>query len=149
MKIILVKDVKGVGKLGEIKEVADGYARNYLIRNGFALEATDGNVNFVKSQIKSLEKKNQRKLDTAKEIKEALENIRVNIKAKAGENGRLFGSITSEDIVSALKEQHNIELDKKLIEIEEPIKLIGDYVVDVKLGMNIIAKLRVSVVEEK
>ncbi|MCS7299053.1 MAG: 50S ribosomal protein L9 [Spirochaetia bacterium] len=145
MKVILLKDVKGLGKLGEIKEVSDGYARNYLMRNKFALEATDSNIRFVKSQIKALEKKNERKLEDAKEIKEAVESIRVIIKAKAGESGRLFGSITSDNIATALKEQHNIELDKKNIEIEEPIKLVGDYVVNVKLGMNITAKLRISV----
>lgn len=147
MRVILLKDVKGLGKLGEIKEVADGYARNYLIKNKLALEATDSNINFVKSQIKSLEKKNERKLENAKEVKEAIESVRVVIKAKAGESGRLFGSITSDDIAKALKEQYNIEIDKKNIETEEPIKLVGEYVVDVKLGMNVIAKLRVSVEE--
>ncbi|MGB9621943.1 MAG: 50S ribosomal protein L9 [Brevinematia bacterium] len=147
MRVILLKDVKGIGKLGEIKNVADGYARNFLIKNGFALEATESNVNYVKSQLDTLKKKNERKFENAKELKELLESINVNIKAKAGEGGKLFGSITSEDISIALKEQHNLEIDKKIIETE-PIKLLGSYVVDVKLGMNVIAKLRVNVERE-
>ncbi|MEN2998517.1 MAG: 50S ribosomal protein L9 [Brevinematia bacterium] len=147
MKVILLKDVKGLGRVGEIKEVADGYARNFLIKNKLALEATDGNVKFVKSQIKTLEKKNERKFENAKEMKDTIESIMVKVKAKAGEGGRLFGSITSEDIVKALKEQHNIELDKKTVEMENPLKTLGEHVVTVKLGMNIHAKLKVTVEE--
>lgn len=145
MKVILLKDVKGLGKLGEIKEVSDGYGRNFLIKNKLALEATEGNINFVKSQLKALEKKNERKFENAKELKEMIEKVRVVIKAKAGENGKLFGSITSEDISEALKTQHNIEIDKKTIDIEEPIKVVGDHIVDIKLGMNIVAKLRITI----
>ncbi len=145
MKVILIKDVKNVGKIGEIKEVSDGYARNYLIKNKLALEATEGNIKFVKSQIKSLEKKNERKFENAKELKETLEKISITIKSKAGENGRLFGSITSDDISEALKKQHNIEIDKRIIEISEPIKTVGTHVINVKLGMNITAKLSINV----
>jgi len=145
MKVILLKDVKGLGKLGEIKEVSDGYGRNFLIKNKLALEATEGNINFVKSQLKALEKKNERKFENAKELKEMIEKVRVVIKAKAGENGKLFGSITSEDISEALKTQHNIEIDKKTIDIEEPIKVVGDHIVDIKLGMNVVAKLRITI----
>ncbi len=145
MKVILLKDVKGLGKLGEIKEVSDGYGRNFLIKNKLALEATEGNINFVKSQLKALEKKNERKFENAKELKEMIEKVRVVIKAKAGENGKLFGSITSEDISEALKTQHNIEIDKKTIDIEEPIKVVGDHIVDIRLGMNVVAKLRITI----
>lgn len=145
MKVILIRDVKGLGRIGEIKEVADGYARNFLIRNKFALEATEGNVNFVRSNIRTLERKNERKLEDAKELKNFIESVRVTIKAKAGESGKLFGSVTSEDIVLALKEQHNVEIDKRMIIIEEPLKLVGDHLVDVKLGMNVVAKLRVNI----
>lgn len=145
MKVILLKDVKGIGKLGEIKEVSDGYARNFLIKNKLALEATQGNINFVKSQIKALEKKNERKFENAKDLKDSIEKVRIIIKAKAGESGKLFGSITSEDITLALKEQHGIEIDKKLVELEEPIKVIGDHIVNIKLGMNIVAKLRLTI----
>ncbi|ACI19988.1 50S ribosomal protein L9 [Dictyoglomus thermophilum] len=144
MKVILLKDVKGLGKLGEIKNVADGYARNFLIKNKLALEATESNIKYVKSQLDALQKKNERKFENAKELKEVIESLNVVIKAKAGESGKLFGSITSEDIALALKEQHNLEIDKKIIETE-PIKLVGEYIVDVRLGMNVIAKLKVKI----
>ncbi|MFN4244565.1 MAG: 50S ribosomal protein L9 [Brevinematia bacterium] len=149
MKVILLKDVKNVGKVGEIKEVSDGYARNFLIKNKLALEATEGNIKFVRSQIKSLEKKNERKIENAQEAKKLIESISVTIRAKAGENGRLFGSITSDDISEALKSEHNIDIDKKIIEIEEPIKTLGNHFVNVKLGMNINAKLKIVVEEGK
>ena len=148
MKVILLRDVKGLGKIGEIKDVADGYARNYLIRNKLALEATEGNIKFVKSHLDELKKKNERKFENAKELKEALEGVVVKIKAKAGDNGRLFGAVTSEDIVGALKNQHNIELDKKAIDLESPIKTIGPHLVNVKLGMNVNAELKVEVERE-
>lgn len=145
MKVVLLKDIKGLGKIGEIKEVSDGYARNYLIKNKFVLEATEGNIKFVKSHLEELKKKNERKFEDAKELKEAIEGVVVKIKAKAGENGRLFGAITSEDIVEALKLQHNIELDKKTIEIESPIKNTGSHSVNVRLGMNVNANLKLEV----
>jgi large subunit ribosomal protein L9 len=148
MKVILLKDVKGLGKIGEIKDVADGYARNYLIKNKIALEATEGNIKFVKSHLEELKKKNERKFENAKELKEALEGIVVKIKAKAGDNGRLFGAVTSEDIVEAIKAQHNIDLDKKTIDLESPIKTVGSHLVDVKLGMNVNAKLKVEIEKE-
>jgi len=148
MKVILLKDVKGLGKIGEIKDVADGYARNYLIKNKIALEATEGNIKFVKSHLEELKKKNERKFENAKELKEALEGIVVKIKAKAGDNGRLFGAVTSEDIVKAIKAQHNIDLDKKTIDLESPIKTVGSHLVNVKLGMNVNAKLKVEIEKE-
>ncbi len=147
MKVILLKDVQNLGKLGDIKEVADGYARNYLIRNKLALEATEANIAFIKSHMASLQKKNERKFNDAQELKQTLEKLKVVIKAKAGEKGRLFGSITSEDIKKALKDQHNIEIDKKNIEIEEPIKIVGSHTIKVKLGMNVTANLEVYVEE--
>lgn len=147
MKVILLKDIKGLGKLGDVKNVADGYARNFLIKNGLALEATEGNIKYVKSHLDTLQKKNERKFENAKELKEAVESVRVVIKVKAGESGKLFGSITSEDIAKSLKEQHGLDVEKRMI-ATEPIKLVGDYVVDVKLGMNVVAKLRVSVEKE-
>ncbi len=148
MKVILLKDVKGLGKIGEVKDVADGYARNYLLKNKLALEATEGNIKFVKSHLDELKKKNERKFENAKELKNALEEIVVKIKAKAGDNGRLFGAVTSEDIVEAIKSQHNIDLDKKTIDLESPIKTVGSHLVNVKLGMNVNAKLRVEIEKE-
>ena len=127
MKVILLKDVKGSGKAGDIVKVSDGYARNMLIPKGLAKEATQGN-------IKTLEKQ-----------KEKMETLTVDIVTKGGEGGRLFGSVTSKDIADALKEQHGIEVDKKKVVLDNPIKEVGVKEVTVKLFQEVSAKLKVNV----
>src|SRR5660397_231882 len=115
MIIILLKDVKGTGKTGEVVKVSDGYARNLLIPKGFAMEATEGNV-------RSLEKQKSIAEEKAKKIG----SLSVHIKTKSGEGGKLFGSITSKDIAEALKEQHKIDIDKKKFLMPNPIKTAGE-----------------------
>lgn len=145
MIVILLKDVKGTGKAGDIVKVSDGYARNMLLPRGMAQEATDGNVrNLEKAKALAEEKKAQERAK-AIELKEKLENITVNIATKAGEGGRLFGSITSKDIADALKAQHKIDIDKKKFVLENPIKQTGVFSVEVKLYYEIAAKLSVKI----
>lgn len=145
MKVILTKDVKGTGKAGEVVKVSDGYARNMLFPKGLAKEATAGN-------IKNLEKKKELEAEKLKEQKalavkqaDAIEKVTVVIKTKGGETGKLFGSITSKDIADALFKQENIKVDKKKIELDNPIKQAGDTQVTVKLFHEISATLKVTV----
>ena len=137
MIVILNRDVKGTGKAGEVVKVSDGYARNMLLPKGYATEATDGN-------IRNLEK--QKELQAQKKAA-ALENAKVVIKTKSGEGGKLFGSITSKDIAEAAKEQTGITLDKKKIQIGNPIKNIGKFTVDVKLYPEVVGKLSVEITD--
>ena len=148
MIVILKKDVKGTGKAGEIVKVSDGYARNMLIPRGFAIEATDGNVRTLEKVKAKKEEEEAARQAKAEAQAEELKKTAVLIKTKAGEAGRLFGSITSQDIADALAEQKNIIVDKKTIRLESPIKNIGTYSVDVKLYKGVNAKVRVRV-EEK
>ena len=148
MIVILKKDVKGTGKAGEIVKVSDGYARNMLIPRGFAIEATDGNVRTLEKVKAKKEEEEAAKQAKAEAQAEELKKTAVVIKTKAGEAGRLFGSITSQDIADALAEQKNIIVDKKTIRLESPIKNIGTYSVEVKLYKGVNAKVRVKV-EEK
>ena len=107
MKVIFIKDVKGKGKKGEIKNVADGYAHNFLIKNGYAVEATPANLKKLEAQKKKAAQQAQQELEEAKQLQEKLANIQVEISAKSGEGGRLFGSITSKQIAEQLLKQHN------------------------------------------
>jgi large subunit ribosomal protein L9 len=144
MKVLLIKDVKSLGKVGEIKDVKEGYGRNFLIAKGFAKLAT-------KDVIKEWEIEQQRKEEELKlEIyelnkeKEVLEKLSVNIEKKLGNNGHLYGAVTKEDIAESLKSQHRIEIDKKHIDTKN-IKSVGNHIVDVKLGHGIHAKLKIEV----
>lgn len=147
MKVIFLKDVKGQGKKGEIKNVADGYANNYLLKRGLAVEATPANLSKLQAQKKREEKEAAQELANAKAMKEKLEKVTVEIFAKAGEGGRLFGSVTSKQIADTLLKEHNIKLDKRKIELPEPIRSLGYTKVPVKLHPEVNGTLTVHVKE--
>jgi large subunit ribosomal protein L9 len=145
MIVILLKDVKGTGKAGEVIKVSDGYARNLLIPKGFAMEATDGNVRSLEKQKMIAQEKKAMEFSKAKELAEKIANVTVIIKTKSGEGGRLFGSITSKDIAEALKEQHKIDIDKKKFLMANPIKTAGETTVEIKIFHDVVATLKVGI----
>ena len=147
MKVIFSVDVRGQGKKGEMKEVSDGYARNYLLPRGLAVAATQGNLNAMK--LRDAAKKRQMELEkaAAEENAKKLEGIIVKVKAKAGDSGRLFGSVTSKEIADALAEQHGIVIEKNKIVQSEPIKSFGSYEVKCKFGYEISGVIHVLVIE--
>lgn len=148
MIVILNRDVKGTGKAGDIVKVSDGYARNMLIPKGYAKEATEGNVrNLEKQKAIAAEKKAEDKA-AAQELAEKINNASITIKTKAGEGGRIFGSITSKDIADGLADQQKIAIDKKKIQLDNPIKQTGELTVDIKLYPEVMAKLKVTVTAE-
>ncbi|MGI1689913.1 50S ribosomal protein L9 [Thermoanaerobacter uzonensis] len=147
MKVILVKDVKNVGKAGEVINVSDGYGRNYLLPRGLAIEATESNIKVLNEKKKAEEKKRQQELEEAKEMAQKLSNLSLVLKVKAGENGKLFGSVTSKDVEEALKEK-GFGIDKKKISFDETVKTTGTYYVDIKLYQGVTAKVKIEVVAE-
>jgi len=147
MKVIFLQDVKGKGKKGEIKNVADGYAHNFLLKNNFALEATPANMKSLEAQKKKQEREAAEELQEAKVLKEQLEKLTVELTAKSGEGGRLFGSITSKQIADELNKAHQIKIDKRKLELEEPIRSLGVTNVPVKLHHEVTATLKVHVKE--
>ena len=147
MKVIFLKDVKGKGKKGEIKNVADGYAHNFLFKQGLAIEANQTNVSSLSAQQKKEEKLAAEELAEAKKLKEVLEKITVELTAKAGEGGRLFGSITSKQIAEELQKKHGIKIDKRKMELEDAIRSLGHTKVPVKLYHEVMAMLDVHVKE--
>src|SRR5690606_34954093 len=135
MKVIFLEDVKGKGKKGEVKNVADGYAQNYLIKNGLAKEATNSSVSALQGQKKAEDKKAQEQLDEANKLKaflEAEETVII-VKAKSGEDGRLFGSVTSKQVADQLNKQYKVKLDKRKIDLKEPIRALGFVKLEVRL----------------
>ncbi|HZG73077.1 MAG TPA: 50S ribosomal protein L9 [Chondromyces sp.] len=148
MKVIFLKDVKGKGKKGEVKNVADGYAHNFLFKQGLAVEATSGNQKALEAQKNKEAELAKQELEEAKKLKETVENLTVELKAKSGEGGRLFGSITSKQIAEELKKSHNIKIDKRKIEMEDAIRALGYTNVPVKLHPEVTATLKVHVKEE-
>ncbi|MCA9765549.1 MAG: 50S ribosomal protein L9 [Carnobacterium sp.] len=150
MKVILLKDVKGKGKKGEVKNVADGYAHNFLIKNGLAKEATTGSLSELKGKIHAEEKQQAEIKQEAQEVKNLLEkesNALV-IKSKAAEDGRLFGSITTKQISAAAQKQLGIKLDKRKIELNVPIRTVTSMKVDVKIHPEVVATMTVNVLPE-
>lgn len=147
MKVILLEDVKGTGKKGEIKEVKDGYARNCLIGKKLAVEATPANMNLLEGQKASAQHKIDVEIANAKDIASKLEGKTVNITAKGGTNGRLFGSITGKDISAQLKKQYNLDIDKRKIAVNGDIKTFGGYSAEAKLYNGVSAKFTVMVEE--
>jgi large subunit ribosomal protein L9 len=148
MKVILQQDVKNQGKKGSVVEVAEGYARNYLFPRKLAVEATQGQMKELNFKKASETRKLQQIEAEARELANKLEEITVKISTKAGEAGRLFGSITNKDITDNLAKQHKITLDKKKIELKEHIKALGVYSVNVKLHPNVQTTFKVQVTEE-
>lgn len=148
MKVIFLKDVKGTAKKGEVKEVSDGYARNFLIAKGIAKEANQSNLNDHKQQEKARELKVQKDEEEAIELGAKLKDTQVTIYAKAGEGGKLFGAITSKDIVEQMKKQHNVEFDKRKILLSEPIKTLGTINVEVKLHPKVSTTIVVEIKEK-
>jgi len=145
MIVILLQDVKGKGKAGDVVKVNDGYARNMLLPKGLAKEATQGNVrNLEKQKALAQEKKDEQKA-AAQKLADRLEKITIKIQTKGGENGKLFGSITSKDIAEALEDQEGVKVDKKKIDLPTPIKQTGTQTVSVKLFEGVAAKLKVEV----
>ena len=149
MKVILQKDIKGQGKKGELKEVSDGYGRNYLLPRGLAVEATADNLNAMRLKDKAHQAQIAREKAQAQEYAEKLSAVVVTVKAKAGTGGRLFGSITSREISEALAQQHDIKIEKNQIVQGDPIKQFGTYSVKCRLGHEISGTINVVVVEEK
>ena len=148
MIVILNRDVKGTGKAGDVVKVSDGYARNMLLPKGYATEATDGNIrNLEKQKAIAAEKKAEEKA-AAQGLGEKIAKLAVEIKTKAGEGGKIFGSITSKDIADALKEQHNITVDKKKIQLDGTIKQTGEVTVEIKLYPEVSTKLKVNIEAE-
>lgn len=146
MIVILLKDVKGTGKAGDVVKVKDGYARNRLIPGGFAKEATDGNVRSLEKQKELMAQKHLDDIAAAEKIKEKLENAVIEIKSKAGDGDRLFGSITNIDIADAVKAQLSVEIDRKKMQLDAPIKVLGIHTAEVKLYADVSAKLNLRVV---
>ena len=147
MKVILLEDVKALGKKGQVVEVSDGYAKNFILKKKLGLEATGANMNDLKLQKARDEKVAQQQLDAAKEQAALLEEKSVTLSIKAGEGGKAFGSVSSKEIAAAYKEQCNMEIDKKKIQLPESIKTFGMHEVPVKLHPQVTGKLHVKVVE--
>lgn len=147
MKIILLEDVKGVGKKGDTVNASEGYAKNFLIPKKLGVEANNSNLNEIKLKKQSEEKRKAEELAKAKELKEILEAKIVTIAIKAGENGKLFGSVTSKEIGTALEKQEGIKIDKKKIMLDDPIKTVGEKQVPVKIHPQVTAQLKVKIVE--
>ena len=145
MIVILNRDIKGTGKAGDVVNVSDGYARNMLIPKGYATEATEGNIRNLKKQKAIAAEKKAEEKAAAQQTAGKIGKVSVEIKTKAGEGGRIFGSITSKDIADALKAQHNITVDKKKILLDSPIKQTGEMTVEIKLYTDVNAKLKVVV----
>jgi large subunit ribosomal protein L9 len=148
MKVIFLKDVKGQGKKGEIKEVSEGYARNFLIPNGAVQIATDGAKKTLDQMAASVQKKKDQEKADAQALAAKLSEMTVVIKAKSGEGGRLFGAITSKQIAEALEASHKIAVDKRKIELNDPIRTLGVTKVAVKLHPEAKGTLSVQIVEE-
>ncbi|MEK5330588.1 MULTISPECIES: 50S ribosomal protein L9 [unclassified Lysinibacillus] len=148
MKVVFLKDVKGKGKKGEIKNVADGYAQNFLIKNGYAAEANAQAMSQLEGQKKLEQKNAAAELAEAKALKEKLEALTVELKAKSGDGGRLFGSVSTKQIAEALQKVHGIKIDKRKMTLPEGIRALGFTNVPVKLHHEVSATLKVQVTEE-
>ncbi|WP_061996686.1 50S ribosomal protein L9 [Clostridium sp. ATCC 25772] len=147
MKVILLKDVKNVGKKGEVINAADGYARNYLFPKKLAQEANDANMHILNKKNEAERKKKLEEMEAAQEVAASLKDKEVKISAKSGDNGRLFGAITSKDIAAALEKQYNVKVDKKKI-VTDTIKTMGTFEIEVKVYPEVSTKIKVVVSEQ-
>jgi len=149
MRVILIKDMEKLGKVGDIVDVKDGYARNYLIPMGIALSATQSNVKRVKNEIKALKRKVEKEIERFRELAEKLSSVRVTIEHEAGEEGKLFGSVTTSQIEKALHRAGFEDVEKRQIVLEKPIRETGTYDVKVHLFKDIEATIAVDVIPLK
>ncbi|HHB3616093.1 TPA: 50S ribosomal protein L9 [Staphylococcus aureus] len=148
MKVIFTQDVKGKGKKGEVKEVPVGYANNFLLKKNYAVEATPGNLKQLELQKKRAKQERQQESEDAKALKETLSNIEVEVSAKTGEGGKLFGSVSTKQIAEALKAQHDIKIDKRKMDLPNGIHSLGYTNVPVKLDKEVEGTIRVHTVEQ-
>ena len=148
MKVILQQDVKGKGKRGQMIEVSDGYARNYMLPRKIAVEATADNVNTMRMNDKAQQEKRQKEREEAFAISKKMKDMVVVVRAKGGGAGRLFGSVTTHEIAEAIQKQEGINIDKRKIVLDEQIKTVGEYTVKIKLGYEINAELKLRVEEQ-
>lgn len=146
MKVILLQDIKGVGKKDQIINANDGYARNYLFPKKLAVEATTGNLGNLKAKQESNQYRKDMQKEEAIKLADKIKDITLTIKVKAGENGKIFGGVTAKEIAENLKTQYAIDVDKKKINLNETIKVIGTRTVDIKLYEGVIGKLKVNVI---
>lgn len=148
MKVVLLQDVKKLGKRGDVIEVSSGYGRNVLIRQGLAVEGTKANLNTAHQRQESKEFKSQVAADEAEIMASQLKKVKLVIKVQTGEDGRVFGSVTARDISEALKQQYKFDFDKKKIMLDQPIKAVGEYDVDLWVHSKVKGTIHVSVVAE-
>lgn len=146
MKVILLADIKGVGKKDEVINSSDGYARNFLFPRKLAVEANAENMSKLKAKNDSNAYKKSVEKEEAQKVAEKLKNITLQISVKSGENGKIFGSITSKEIADNLKEQYKIEIDKKKVDLKEPIKTLGSFTVNIKLYEGVMGTLKVQLI---
>ena len=146
MKVILLSDVKALGKTGEVVEVAEGYARNFLLPRSLATEANKGALNALGEQRKAQQKRDAQQLSDAKNLADQLAQAQLAVKAKAGGNGKLFGAVTNADVADAINHALSIAIDKHKIEIKSQIKALGSYPVEIKLHKNVVAQATINVV---
>lgn len=148
MKVILQQDVQGSGKKGDLVNVSDGYAKNFLLKRGLAIEATPQAMNEYKAREAAAQRKTQLEKDAANEAAGAIEGKTLKLVAKGGESGKLFGSITSKEIVEGLRQEFNVEVDRRKVSLESEIKAFGTYTAEVKFAQGVSAKVFVLVAEE-
>ena len=149
MKVILLDNVEGVGKIGETQDVRDGFGRNFLVPRGLAIPATSGNVKKLEERAHVIIKRNERNVKSAEAVKERLEQATLTIKKKAGVDGKLFGSVTPMEIAETIKKALDITVDKKTIRMAEPVKMIGAYTVDIHLEKGVQSQLKIEIEAEQ
>ncbi|MDT3959751.1 50S ribosomal protein L9 [Staphylococcus kloosii] len=148
MKVIFTQNVKGKGNKGEVKDVPVGYANNYLLKNKLAVEATPGNLKQLEQQEKAAKAERQKEIDEAKQLKSKLADLEVEVSAKTGEGGKLFGSVSTKQIAQALQEQHEIKIDKRKMDLPSGIHALGYTNVPVKLDKEVEGTIRVHTIEQ-
>ena len=148
MKVILLTDIKGVGRKDEIINAADGYARNYLLPKKFAVEANTENMTKLNNKKEAASFKKDVEKQNAEDLAQKLKGIMLKLKVKAGENGKIYGGITAKEISENLKSQYNFVIDKKKIELKETIKTLGEFNVSIKLFEGVVASLKIQVISE-
>jgi len=147
MKVILLQDVEGLGKVGDLKEVANGYARNYLLPRRLAAGATPGLIANRSQRVAAEQRRVEKQAEANRQLAERLGEVSLTFKAKVGNQGRLYGSITSQDIASALRDTENVTVDRRVIELPEPIRSLGSFTVPVKIAPQLEPKITVKVVD--